>query len=270
MPLRPGLSEVSPFPLYDRIEAASAAGFVGMGFSFQDLEASLERYGLKNIAERLDASGIVDVEVEMLGDWFADGDARIESDRVRDVLLDAAEAFGARHLKCGGPPHPVDDAQLAERFAELCDVAAATGLNVAIEPMPFTTVATPADGLALVNAAGRANGGLCIDIWHVARSGTPYGDVARLPADRVFAVELNDAARDPVGDLLDDTLDRRLPCGQGDLDVRAFVEAVRRAGFQGPFGVEIISSAHRTLPLDEAARLAFETTAHVIRKSNGE
>ena len=62
-----------------------------------------------------------------------------------------------------------------------------------------------------------------------------------------------------LGTLLEDTLERRRLCGSGALDVPAFVRAVQATGYTGPYGVEIISREHRQRPLDEAARLSFDT-----------
>ena len=61
----------------------------------------------------------------------------------------------------------VDEA--AEAFGRLCDRAAAHGLLVGIEWLPYTNIATAADAQAIVEAAGRPNGGYCADIWHHTR-----------------------------------------------------------------------------------------------------
>ena len=53
---------------------------------------------------------------------------------------------------------------------------------------------------------------------------------------------------------------RRL-CGEGQFDLSGFVAALGQAGYDGPFGVEILSDALRALPLDEAARRSFDTAA---------
>ena len=77
------------------------------------------------------------------------------------------------------------------------------------------------------------------------------------PRDIVFAVELNDALAEPVGDLFTDTIRHRVQCGRGAFDVRGFIETLQGLGFSGPWGVEILADAHRALPLDEALRASF-------------
>ena len=89
----------SPLPLRERIEAASAAGYTGLGLLSADLPAAEQEYGLKGIRTLLDDNGIVDLELEDIPYWWDDGPHRAESDEIRHSLLNAAEVLGARHFK---------------------------------------------------------------------------------------------------------------------------------------------------------------------------
>jgi sugar phosphate isomerase/epimerase len=62
--------------------------------------------------------------------------------------------------------------------------------------------------------------------------------------------------------LADDTR-RRLFCGDGVLDLPAFLEATER--FEAPVSVEIISEEVARLPLAEAARISCETARRLVR-----
>ena len=106
-------------------------------------------------------------------------------------------------------------------------------------------------------AAKPANGCLCVDIWHVVRGTIPYSKIEALPKGIIKSVELNDAAAEPVGDLWNDTLFKRLYGGEGVFDGPGLVEAVRSAGLDGFFSVEIINDRYRKLPLMEQARRPF-------------
>src|ERR1700761_672652 len=75
-------NEVSPFDFRSRVEAAAAAGYKGMGFVHDDLEAVRKSIGYPEMHRILAANGIDDVEVELIGDWFADGERRAKSDAV--------------------------------------------------------------------------------------------------------------------------------------------------------------------------------------------
>jgi sugar phosphate isomerase/epimerase len=103
--------------------------------------------------------------------------------------------------------------------------------------------------------------GLVVDYWHVFRAGTTLDELsATLDADRIFAVELNDAEAEIRGTLFEDTRDNRRLCGQGDQDVTGFIRTLQSLGFNGPWGVEILSDEHRALPVEEALRAAHATT----------
>ena len=97
-----GPSEVSPFPLKERVEAASAAGYTGLGLVHQDLVFNAKAMGYPLMKRMFDDHGIAHIEVEFLGDWFETGAKRETSDRVRKDLLEAAHALSARDIKCAG------------------------------------------------------------------------------------------------------------------------------------------------------------------------
>jgi sugar phosphate isomerase/epimerase len=254
--------ERSQFALHDRIEAASAAGFSAFGFAHPDLGPAVERYGMNGIRSMLEDNGLTYLELEFIGDWWSDGPARARSDVVRQDLLQAAEALGAHHIKIG-----VDIAdgdwefdRWVREFAALAHEAHQAGTLVALEPMPFGNIKTVQEALRLVEAADEDAGGLMVDIWHVARAGTPFEQLASLPADRIFGVELVDADADLVGSLWEDTIHNRRFCGSGSLDIPAFISAVERAGWSGPWGVEVVSDQVRAMSLADALRTAHRTT----------
>lgn len=263
-------NEESPYDLRSRIEAASGAGYRGFGIVHADLAAARRQIGLRTLRAMLEDNGIVYVEVEMLGDWFANGERRRRSDAVRRDLLEAAEALGARHIKVGGEVygHAWPFETMASDFHDLCADAASVGSRVAFEIMPFGTISDLAGGVRLVDTAGHKAGGLMLDLWHVARGNIDFADVARLPARYIFAVELDDADAGVVGTMLEDTLDRRRLCGQGAMDVPSFIRAVRATGFDGPWGVEILSDEHRKRSLEDQVTKSYSTTIRQFDLAN--
>lgn len=60
-----------------------------------------------------------------------------------------------------------------------------------------------------------------------------------MPLPYIVGVELNDADAEPVGTLFDDTVNRRRLCGEGAFDLVGIIAALRAAGWDGPWGVEI-------------------------------
>jgi sugar phosphate isomerase/epimerase len=254
--------ERSPFPLDSRIAAAARAGYRGFGIVHADLAAPDGSERLNAISHWLADNGMLHLELEMLNDWFATGARRAASDVIRRDLLRAAERLQPRQIKVGGEIHGYEWpwGQLVEAFAELCRQAADVGTRIAFEPMPFGQVNNLLLGRRLIDDAGESNGGLILDLWHMARGGIAHADIRELAARYVFAVEIDDADEQVRGSLLDDTLDFRRLCGEGDQDVTGFIAAVLAAGYVGPWGVEILAEDFRHLSLEEQAMRSYHTS----------
>jgi len=268
-------TEVSPFPLADRAAAAASAGYAGLGLVHEDLVEWRDRIGYAGIRRIFAEHGIRYVEVEFLGDWWWEsGDPRrTASDRVREDLLEAAAELGARNLKVSPELHavtPPDVPRMSDELGRLCEAALPAGTAVIMELMPFTNVATLETALAIVAGADQPNAGILLDIWHVARGGIRYADLATLPDRYLSGVELDDGDPEVVGDLFDDTRFRRRLPGDGIFDVPAFLRAVHGAGFAAPYyGVEIISEAFRGQPLEVMARTSFDATMGQVQRAFG-
>jgi len=131
--------------------------------------------------------------------------------------------------------------------------------------MPFSIIPTVPMGAEIVTAAAHPGVGLLLDAWHVFRAGTTLDELrAALTREMIFGVELDDAAQDMVGSRFEDTLNHRLLCGKGSFDIRGLIAVLREKGFDGPWGVEILSSSFRRLPVAQALELAAESTLTVL------
>jgi sugar phosphate isomerase/epimerase len=131
--------------------------------------------------------------------------------------------------------------------------------------MPFSIISTVPMGAEIVSAADHPAVGLLVDAWHVFRAGTPLKELRdSLTPEMIFGVELNDAAVVVVGNLFEDTLNHRLLCGEGSFDLPGLVAALCGLGFDGPWGVEILSSSFRRLPVAQAVKMAAESALTVL------
>jgi sugar phosphate isomerase/epimerase len=266
---------LSPLDLRARAEAVAAAGFTGIGFTIDDLDAANATYGLPQVKQICDDLGLVHLEVELLENWWTTGLQRRTSDQVRSSLLGAAEVLGARQIKIapdvesvdGAVPPLTDVAHWAAELHQLAERAGEVGTRVALEPLPFSNIADFGLAADLVTAADHPGAGLVVDVWHLERGPSTLEDLARIPGDKVFVVELNDAPAPPSDNLFLDTIHHRVMCGTGTFDVVGFVETLQRIGFTGPWGVEIISDEHRRRPLHESLADAHRTTTALFQKS---
>jgi sugar phosphate isomerase/epimerase len=251
---------ISPIHPRDRIEAAAAAGFTGIGFEYDDLAHWLNHFDASDLRHAAADAGLKHVELEVLGDWFLRGDRRVAADDRRDRLLAMATQIGAGLVKALGNlgAEPVSIDEYASGFSTLCRRAASHGLEVVIELYPGSSIRKPAPASQIVIQAGETNGGLLIDNWHMWRGSVPMEDIAALAPTMIKHVELSDGPAEQVGSLLEDTLLRRLLPGEGSFPVIAFLRAIAATGYDGTYGVEIISETHRDLPVAEAAVAAHD------------
>jgi sugar phosphate isomerase/epimerase len=254
--------EYSVFDFKDRVEACAKAGFRGFGIWHADLLHTLKRRPLTEIKRILDDNGMKHIEVEFLGDWFLTGERKKQSDLVKQDLLAAAEALGARHIKVGDFFHTdTPMPQVIDSFAALCRDAAAHGTKVVYELMPFAMIDTLPDTLAMLKGAGEKNGGIIFDLWHIVKMGIPYEEISRFPLEYFFGVEINDGTFAAPWSLHEDTINHRMLCGEGQFDIRGFLDHVWKAGYRGPIGIEVLNKELRKRPLDELATRSFNTTA---------
>lgn len=255
-------SEISPHCLQERAQVASRAGWRGMGLVHADIVHAVSHYGLPAVRRIFEDNGIRHLEVEFLVDWHLEGARKKASDRVRDELLAIGGFLGARNLKCAGGLFETgepDVPRMRDAFGRLCERAAGFGLSVVIEFLPFSSVNTIDRVLQVVEDVHPA-GAVLIDTWHVARGGMGLDEIAKIPAHLIRSIELDDAGPMVVESLVNDSTHHRQCCGEGVLDVPGFIQAVIDAGYTGPWGVELISAELRKLPLETAARRAFDTT----------
>jgi sugar phosphate isomerase/epimerase len=258
--------EWSLFDFADRCAEAAKVGFSGIGVWHADLEHVLSSRSLREMKRILDDNGLQRLELEFLMDWFLDeqDDRRKHSDKMRALLLEAAGALEAHHVKVGnipGTPCPIP--QVTERFAELCaDAARHTAAKIVYELMPFdVNVNSLETALAVVQGADAGNGGVAIDTWHMGKLGIAPDDLRRIPLRFLSWIELSDGQRESMPDLVDETVNhRRLP-GEGEFEVHRYVQACQEMGYQGPWGVEVLSEELRNLPMEEIFRRAYETTS---------
>jgi len=257
--------EWSTFPWADRCAQAARVGFSGLGLWHADVAHQLESTTLSEMRRVFDDAGLRHLEVEFLSDFFAAPGTpeREASDRLRRQLLETAAAFDAHHIKVGNiPGTPCELGRVVEEFAALCDEAAEhTEALIAYEFMPFdVNVRTLEAALTLVQEADRPNGGLAIDTWHMTKLGIDPSEMARIQRRHLAWVELSDGHLADMEDPIDEVVNHRELPGEGEFDIPGYVAALRSAGYDGPWGVEVLSEKLRRLPIEQEFERAYETT----------
>lgn len=258
-----GDQDQSPWGFRERVEAAARAGFTGFGMKQADLRKTLSRYSFAQMRRILADNGIRYLELEALFGWYSAGDERSCSDADRSLLLQAAAELGAHHVKAAGDfdGRPQSVERMHDEFQLLARQALDAGTLITLEPIVISSIPDLDTALQVLGESAGAGGGLMLDSWHVTRGGMSLAQIAALPAGCIGGVELDDGTLQPVGSELEDTLDRRRLCGEGEFDLQGLVGAARAAGYQGPWGVEIISAEQRARSLQDAAQLSCRAAA---------
>jgi sugar phosphate isomerase/epimerase len=254
-------------PFEDRVRAAAEAGFAAMGLYIGDYQR-LRAEGASDADLRavLDHHGLRVVEIEALRGWSATGAEQAAYLQTEQSVFAMSDALGpGHHVQVIGPyTGTLDDA--AEAFAGVCDRAAEHGLAAAIEFLPeMSNIPDAATAMQIVTAAGRANGGICLDCWHHFRGANDDDMLRAVPAERIFTVQFDDGPRQPVDPdyYTDCTRHRNVP-GDGEFDLAGFLRLVGEMGVRLPLSVEVMSDDLEPLPAGQVASRLAEATRAVV------
>lgn len=257
-----------------RVQAAAAAA---AGFDSITIWPNIWRHALRrdsltlaDMRAILDESGLTLTDVDGCFDWVP---VSSEPDRIRgpvrqrvprEEYFQVCTALGgttvvAVHLTDAG----LDLGRDTEGFAALCDDAASHGLRVALEFFPFSNVPDLRTAWRIVSEAGRPNGGLVADIWHHVRSGRDDELLARIPADRIYTVQLADGPADAPADLAQEAMYHRMMPGTGDFGVASFLSLLDAMGVRASCGPELYARSFDERPAQEVAGELYQALLDV-------
>jgi sugar phosphate isomerase/epimerase len=253
-------------PIPGRVEAAVAAEFTSISVSPLDIHQA-EQAGTpaKEVGRFIRDRGLR-IIVDPVMNWhpFSGSSGSRFSAFSAEQSLRWVEALGAVSLTAVAMnDSDVPVVALGELFGRLCDRAADVGAQVHLEFMPISCVATLRAAWNIVRDADRTNGGIAFDTWHFFRSDPDYDLLATVPGERIFCVQIDDAAAAPRASLREDTRNRLLP-GDGDLDLARVVRALAESDALRWVGPEVISPMLEAMPEVEAAQLAGRKTRELV------
>ena len=238
------IGEVS---LEERLAAAKAAGFVEIGLSCRWMRLWLQDHDIAELDALLAETGMRVGELEALRVL------KEQPDPLEDVAALLAERYRPRRLQVVGDYEGTLD-EAATRLARVADRFGQWGLDVVLEPLPFTNVTTPAIGADLVRRADRPNVGLCLDIWHVYRAGLDFSCLDGV-WPYILTLQMNDGtvvAEDP--DLYDDCLANRRVLGDGEFDIVGLLRQRDQFKPDTTFSMEVIPTRLREQDAHQTAQ----------------
>lgn len=250
----------------DMVICAAEAGFSHVGIRLIPATPTEPQHDLvgdtpllREVLRRLDDTGLQVLDAEIF---------RLKPETVvagYEAAVACAARLGAKGLLVAG--NDPDEARLTDRFAALCDLAAAHGLTADLEFMPWTDAKDLAQAARIVARADRPNGGVLVDPFHLSRSFSRIADIASVPPSRLHLMQFCDvpAAVPPdMQAILAEARGERMFPGDGELDLVAMLRAMPP---DVPLSVEVPTvTLARTVPAVERARRALAGTRAVLAR----
>ena len=256
-----------------RWQTAADAGFTGISVSWAEV-LELRRQGIspREMRGRADSLGLQLTQLEYVSLMSEQSPTALatlykEMANVANVL-GCSDVTSVGKLDDGFPvPPPQDqpiDQRVIDNYGLLCDVCATAGLQATVEFMPYaTSVDTLSRAVALMDSTSRGNAKLILDAIHFFRAGADWEGLSQLDISRVHTVQLNDGLQQrPTDSYVTESLTLRRCPGEGELDLRRFLQAV--SDFTSPFTVEVLSSELSDMPPVEAADRMMTATSGVF------
>lgn len=153
-----------------------------------------------------------------------------------------------------------EDGLLVDQLRRAADLGAQYGIRLAYEALAWgRTVNTYEHSWSLVEQAGRDNLGVCLDSFHVlSRNSDPSG-FSNIPPDKIFFLQLADAPKQQLMDLLSWSRHHRNFPGEGSFQLVNFMVELTRAGYSGPVSLEVFNDVFRQVDAVRTARDGYRS-----------
>jgi len=160
---------------------------------------------------------------------------------------------------------------LTKRFREAAKVLKDNDIRLGLEFVGprtsrsrsrFAFISTHIEMMELVEAIGTGNVGLLLDSWHWYTSHGTVDELLKLTNNDIVHVHVNDA---PAGVDIDKQVDNRraLPATTGVIDLKGFINAMVKIGYDGPVECEPFDQELRKMEPDAAVQKTSESLSRL-------
>ncbi|MCQ1956727.1 sugar phosphate isomerase/epimerase and 4-hydroxyphenylpyruvate domain-containing protein [Arthrobacter sp. zg-Y826] len=169
-----------------------------------------------------------------------------------------------------------DDAAAADQLRRLGELAAGYGVKVAYEALAWGRYVNDFEhAQRIVDLADHPQIGTCLDSFHILSRGWDPAAIEKIPAEKIFFVQLADAPELSL-DVLSWSRHYRVFPGEGAFDLVRFMAHLVRSGYNGPVSLEIFNDVFRQTAEDRTAVDAMrsliwleERTASYLKEHDG-
>ncbi len=149
-----------------------------------------------------------------------------------------------------------------KRYREIAGILDDNGMRLGLEfigprtsrsQSRFPFICTQKGMMELIEAIGRPNVGLLLDSWHWYTSHGSVEELLELSNKDIVHVHVNDA---PLGLDVDEQIDSRrgLPMATGVIDMKGFIGALMKIGYDGPVECEPFDQQLRDMEDNQALK----------------
>jgi len=265
--------------LEDKLRACAAAGFDGVEIFEQDLVVSPStpeqiRALARSLGLTLDLyqpfRDFEGVSEEVLADNLRRAEAkfRLMNRLGIDTMLVCSNVATAT----------IDDDEVAAaQLRRMGETAARYGVRLAYEALAWGRYVSDFEhAWRIVELADHPNVGTCLDSFHILSRRWDPAAIEKIPAGKIFFVQLADAPELSM-DVLSWSRHYRVFPGEGAFDLVTFMGHLVRSGYNGPVSLEIFNDVFRQAAEERTAvdamrsliRLAEQTSIHLRETGAG-
>jgi sugar phosphate isomerase/epimerase len=273
------LSLTAPFD--EALNLARISDFDGLDLPIKELVDLVKTTSLQDILDRFHDAGVRPGGWGLPFDFRGDDAAYQEGLRLLPECAALAQALGSPWCFTWILPfsdqldYAANMDRHAQRLRPVASILADHGCRFGLEFVgPATArvghvhqfIYTIDGALELADRIGGNNVGLLVDCWHWYTSHGTAEDLARLTAQQVVYVHVNDAPADREVDAQIDN-QRLLPGKSGVIDIVSFLHALVVMGYEGPVVVEPFNAEVKALPAAERVRAAADSLNDIWAKA---
>ena len=245
------------------IRLARELGFGGIELVADKLLRFMEHEGsLKDFKALMDEAKIVPVCINAIKD------VEVQSAKERNMMLNQAEVLtnaasiiGCPTLQlvpfCSLDGRDLDDVLMltAANIKQIAQIGQKYGVRYQLEPIAYSAIHSLKASLKLIDLIQEPNIGMVIDFWHLWAGGeTEPAEVAQLNKNMIYGIHFCDGKKKGAEEDWDEAALRSYLPGDGDIDMAAWVKAVKSTGYDGSWSSELYSPKHWEYDLYEIAK----------------
>ena len=257
----------------DQIILAGQVGFEGLDTGIEAIAGLVEKTSIDGAKEFFDEHGVQPGVWGLSVNWQGDEETFKAGLENLPAQAKLGAEIGCPRCCTWVPPTADDPAAFRKiavtRFAECAKVLGEHGVRLGLE---WVGPATIREGktefvyrmdqlLEMEEEMGEPNLGLLVDSFHWYTAGHTQAELEAVPVEKIVHVHLNDAPDKPRDEQID--MERLLP-GEGIIDLKAFLTALKTVGYPDYMGIETFSKELPQLPAEEAATKAKKAADSVL------